>query len=330
MQNSMIWKIPKIFILFSIFIIQYSILNSQDTWEYTYNPYGADAYIHEDAVKCSDNGYIFIGSCQYEDPFNPGCYVQSFGFTMKVDSEGILEWVEKDSVIFSPYTEGSALVHTADGGFVSAIIFPGALIKRDAYGNCEWVINTDWGVHSLTDTEDGNFVATGYASGDENNLRKYSLDGTLLWGKRIRATQLNSIVRSSYGGYILSGIYSGQNEGDVVVAKTDANGDTLWTRYLDGFGETDRGKCVFETSSGEIIIVGDFDWPPGFIWKLDQSGTTIDLEIVDTEISLAIFNANEYIDNSIITWGSGPNYIARFNRFDCNLNYIDEFTLKTP
>ncbi len=306
-----------------LFILQYSILNSQETWEHVYDPFPVDAYLHEDAIKCTNGGYVFNGSCQYEDPFNPGCYEQSFGYTMKVNNEGLLEWVNKDSIYFSAFTVGSALTQTADNGFVSAVIFPGALIKRDSDGNAEWIIDTDWGVHSLTDTEDGNFIATGYAPWEENNLRKYSLDGSLLFGKRIRASQVNSIVRSADGGYIVAGVYYGQNEGDVVVAKTDANGDTLWTKYLDGYGEDDIGRCVFENSIGEIIVVGDFSWSPGFIWKLDQEGETLDLEIVNPEISLAIFNANEYLNDFTITWGSGPNYIARFNRFDCNLNYID-------
>jgi hypothetical protein len=139
-----------------------------------------------------------------------------------------------------------------------------------------------------------------------------------MWEETFSISWFNSVVESSDGCLLLTGIQA-QN---VYVTKTDANGDTLWTRTYDSFGN-DEGKCIFETSTGEIIVVGRFDWSPGFIWKLDQSGETLDLEIVDTEIGWAIWSASEYLDNSIISWGNGPSHIARFNRFDSDLNYID-------
>ncbi|MCK4695524.1 MAG: hypothetical protein KAT74_07165 [Candidatus Cloacimonetes bacterium] len=134
-----------IILLFSIFIIQYSILNSQDTWEYTYGPFSMDGYKGEDVVNCSDGGYAFNVSCYIEDPEYPGNYLEYFGFTMKTDNNGIIEWVKKDTVSFTPMNQGSALVQTSDGGFITAIIpwLAGqeALIKRDSYGNRKWVIN---------------------------------------------------------------------------------------------------------------------------------------------------------------------------------------------
>jgi hypothetical protein len=318
----------KILLIFSFLIINFSLLISQDTWEHVYDPYPfVDGYNREDVVKCLDGGYAFCGSGFVEDPWNPGMYEEYFGFTMKVDQNGILEWVYKDTINYIPLSKSSALAHTIDGGFVIAVIpeLAGSrtLIKRDELGNREWVINPGLAIHSLIPTEDGGVVAVGYAPWDESNIKKFSSEGELQWENRIRASELYSVICSYDGGYITSGRYYGQNNGDVAVAKTDAYGDTLWTRYLDGFGEDDKSRCVIENTNEEIIVVGDFDWGPAFFWKLDQEGETLDLEIVDLTIAWAFWNVNEFTDNTYITWGSGPNNIARYNRFNSELEHID-------
>ena len=334
-------RISKYFVLLSLFIIQYlprgiifcflflwgSLLISQNTWEHIYDPYPyVDGYHREDVVKCSDGGYAFCGGGFTFDPENPGMYLDYFGITFKVDANGVLDWFYQDIVNSNTLNKDYGLAVLTDGGIVTAVgpEYAGscALIKRDNNGNLIWQINPDFAPHSLIGTEDGGVIAVGNAPWEEDNMKKFSSEGVLQWGKRIRASILYSVIRSFDGGFITSGSYYGQNEGDVAVAKTDANGDTLWTKYLDGFNSTDEGKCVFETSTGEIIVVGRIDWA-GFIWKLDQLGNTLNLEMIDESIGWAIWSANEYVDNSIITWGCGPENNWILNRFDSEFNYID-------
>lgn len=296
-------------------------LLAQGTWEHEYDPFNMDGYSGEDVVKCSDGGYAFNGSCYIEDPQNPGSSLENYGFTMKVDIEGNLEWAKKDTVSFIPMNQGSALVQTSDGGFITAVIpwlsGQGALIKRDAEGHREWVINPDMWIYSLDSTYDGNVIAAGAStSGD---LKKITLEGVILWEKPTPGI-FYSVSESSDGSLLTSG-WCLQNSADVYISKRESNGDTLWTKTYDNLGD-DEGKCIFETLSGEIIVVGRFDWAEGFIWKLNQSGITLDLEIVDSNIGKAIWSGNEF-NNTIITWGSSSNYIPRFNRFDSDLNFID-------
>ena len=325
-------RISKYMIL-SFLIIYSSLLIAQDTWEHVYDPYPYfDGYLREDVVKCSDGGYAFCGSGFVEDPWNPGFYIEHFGITFKLDADGILEWIDQDTVSYIPMSKDYGLAHLSDGSIVTAVgpEFAGncALIKRDTQGNRVWQIYPGpIFPHSLIDTEDGGVVAVGNAPWEENNIKKFSSEGELQWEKRIRASNLYSVVTSFDGGFITSGVYYGQNNGDVAVAKTDADGDTLWTKYLDGFGDADYGKCVIETSTHNILVFGEFvnlyTGSPGYIWMLDQNGETIDLEIIDQDIGWAIWSANEYLDNSIITWGNGPDHIARYNRFNSELEHID-------
>ena len=325
-------KNKRLILIFFIFIIQFSILNSQDTWEIEYDPFPyVDGYHGEDVVKCPDGGYAFCGSGFIWDPENPGFYEELFGITFKVDANGIMEWYDQDTISNNTLNEDYGLTVLNDAGIVTIVgpemVGYWALVKRDTQGNQIWDINPDFAPHSLINCEDGGFIAVGNAPWGEDNMKKFSSDGELQWGKRIRASNLFSVNRSFDGGYITTGIYYGQNNGDVAVAKTDVNGDTLWTKYLDGFGDADYGKCVIETYTNDILVFCEFvnlyTGSPGYIWMLNQDGDTTDIEIIDQDIGWAIWSAKEYLDNSIITWGSGPEYNWILNRYDYNLDYLD-------
>ena len=316
-------------IILVIVLINFSLI-AQDTWEHVYDPYPyVDGYHREDVVKCLDGGYAFCGSGFTLDPENPGFCLDCFGLTFKTDEFGNLEWYRQDVVSSNALNKDYGLAALTDGGIVTAVgpAYSGscALIKRDSNGNLIWQINPEFFPHSLISTDDGGVIAVGLAPWGEDNMKKYSSDGVQQWGKRIRASNLFSVTNSSNGGFITSGVYYGQNSGDVAVAKTDTEGDTLWTKYFDGFNDVDIGKCVIETSTNDVIVSGELvnisTGSPGFIWKLDQDGETLDLEIMGLDIGWAIWSANEYIDNSIITWGAGSDWIL--NRYDSELNYID-------
>jgi hypothetical protein len=77
-------------------------------------------------------------------------------------------------------------------------------------------------------------------AGDEDcYLVKTDSAGFVLWSKTfggIMADRARNLQLTSDGGYILAGwTYTfGINNPDIYILKTDANGDTLWTRGLGG------------------------------------------------------------------------------------------------
>ena len=66
-----------------------------------------------------------------------------------------------------------------------------------------------------------------------------------------------AVKQTSDGGYIIVGnsavAFSGNS--DVYLVKTNANGDTLWTRYFGGLAN-EFAKNIVQTNDGGYIVVG--------------------------------------------------------------------------
>lgn len=83
-----------------------------------------------------------------------------------------------------------------------------------------------------------------------------------------------SVEETSAGGYIVVGGSSrfGEPYGDVVLIRTDANGDTLWIRTYGGPGP-DFGNSVQQTSDGGFVVAG---------WHRASYNTDYDVYLIRT------------------------------------------------
>jgi hypothetical protein len=169
---------------------------------------------------------------------------------------------------------GYSVQQTLDGGYVVAgysytsgdntQVF---LLKTNAFGDTLWSktyggAETEVG-YSVQQTSDGGYIIAGYTTSlgnsEEVYLVKTNPSGDTLWTRNYGGTGWDrgySVQQTSDGGYILAGYYLDLvNNGQVLLIKTNASGDTLWTRTYGGTS-VDGGSSVQQTLDGGYIVAG--------------------------------------------------------------------------
>ena len=174
--------------------------------------------------------------------------------------------------------EGQSVQQTTDGGYIiagSTFSFGAGtvdvyLIKTNANGDTLWTktfggTGDDLG-NSVEQTTDGGYIIAGYTYGfgagdvDVYLIRTNSI-GDILWTKTFGGTDQDfgySVKQTNDSGYIIAGTTRSFGAGfeDIYLIKTNANGDTLWTKTFGGTGE-DIGYSVQQTSDGGYLIGGN-------------------------------------------------------------------------
>ena len=173
--------------------------------------------------------------------------------------------------------QSSSAQQTSDGGYVVAGYTNsyGAggynvwLVKTNASGDTVWTRTyggslDDVGL-SVQQTSDGGYIVTGWTNSFGAGkydvwLIKTNASGDTLWTRTYGGTGMDegeSVQQTSDGGYIVAGYTNsfGAGIGDVYLIKTNASGDTLWTRTYGG-ARDDWGYSVRQTSDGGYIVAG--------------------------------------------------------------------------
>jgi hypothetical protein len=239
--------------------------------------------------EASDHGYVIAG------------YTESLGgggknmYLIKTDSAGQAEWTRTYS---TPLMDVAyAFCETSDSGYIFVGYKNGPsgwikgdlwILKTDATLDTVWTkayggAGEDYGV-AIQPTLDGNYVITGTTSSFGANgknvwVAKIDTNGDTLW-TRVYGNNLEDVgygvCCTSDNGYIVAGYINGTGQwtaGDLWLLKTDASGDTLWTKIYGTSGE-DFGFDVYETAEGGYIVAGR---RANDMWLLrtDASGDTI-------------------------------------------------------
>jgi len=239
--------------------------------------------------QTTDGGYILAG------------YTKSFGIQyydaclLKIDANGDTLWTKTYGGLSSDF--GNTVIQTNDGGYIMAGYTTDStsmyLVKTNAQGNMLWqklLVAGSTDAYGIIQTADKGFVITGYTNGfgeingDAFLIKTDSMANpifTKTYGYK-GADWGNAIYETNDGGYVISGAYSTDSTSldiDAYIIKTDANGDTLWTKTYGGIGN-DYGQYIQQTTDGGYVLGGytnsfgngSYD---AFLIKVNANGDTL-------------------------------------------------------
>jgi PKD repeat protein len=254
-------------------------------WNKTYGR-AYDTNDYDTVVRTRDGGYAIASTADFGTSDADECF-----YLVKTDSNGTVEWNKTYGTVRSMVY---SMVQTNDGGYILAgagATLPYGVVwvvKTDTNGNMQW--NKTYGgngdnARSIIQTADGGYAIAGIAAGANGNwegfLIKTDSNGNMLWRKIYGAstnnTQLESVVQTSDGGFIMAGAtqsppFSGKVNAYLV--RTDSNGTTIWTKEFSQTMGDDYGRSVIQTSDGGYAIAGQTDFfGSGDAWLIKTNAT---------------------------------------------------------
>jgi hypothetical protein len=264
--------------------------NGNEVWSKAYG--GASHDRGFSVCKTSDGGYIVTG-------FTYSFGGQSNVYLIKTNTSGDTSWTKTYGGL--QQDEGHSVIQTNDGGYAIAghTYSYGAgqsdiyFIKTNASGDTSWTKTYGGSLaeysHLVKQTPDGGYIIVGstksYGSGNTDvYIIKTDSNGNLDWSKTYGGgadDEGYSIYRCTDTGFIITGYtYSfGGGQSNVYLIKTNASGDTSWTKTFGGV-QQDEGRSVIQTNDGGYAITGfTYSYGSGqsnvYLIKADQNGNEL-------------------------------------------------------
>ncbi|MBU0763246.1 MAG: hypothetical protein KJ607_00260, partial [Bacteroidetes bacterium] len=283
------------------------------TWHNSSSNSSASGY-PRDVCQTDDGGFIFTGLVDA---------VNTFG-VIRTDADGDILWTKAygDSCSLGCGQRSHSVRKTADGGFVicgytfsfGAGSYDAYIIKADGSGNIQWTKTYgtagDEEAYSIQQTTDGGYIITGKTQPGGMFtpaavfLIKTNASGDIVWERSYGGSVGElafSVQQTSDGGYVVAGYtYSfGAGGSDVYLIRTDAVGDTLWTKAYGG-ASTDIGYSVQQTSDGGFVVTGETS-------SFGTTGINIYLIKTDANGNSGEDGCNQWTTSTVI---SAPSFIS--------------------
>lgn len=194
---------------------------------------------------------------------------------MKTDFSGNLQWMKtaggagNELAIFTGVLPNGDIVSCGETFSVGMGGGDAFMCRMDSSGNVIWL--QTWGdtlydiAYSYAPTSDGGFIVCGLtqeaAPADfDAFLIRTDASGDTLWTRQYGGPGIDhavSVIQTADGGFAFSGkcMSFGAGSSDIYLVRTDAAGDTLWTRVIGGTG-WDEGMCLREMPNGDLAICG--------------------------------------------------------------------------
>lgn len=118
-----------------------------------------------------------------------------------------------------------------------------------------------------------------------------------------------SVVEAKKGGFVITGFTSLEPQGltDVLIIRTDVNGDTIWTRSY-GTSVYDGGLSIIETYDHNYVIAGvTFSFHPDtnyiYLIKINDEGDTLWTRNLSTTYGSWVYDIKQVSDSGFVMTG---------------------------
>lgn len=255
-------------------LVRHNILTGDTVWTRRY----LNTQIARAIRQTADGGFALGGVGNYSgagDQF----------VLLRTNANGDSLWSRKFG---GPYAEDClALCVMDDGGFaltgmkeITDNNREAWLVRTDANGDSLWAhfyggSGNDYG-YGLTRTSDGGFAIAGctgsWGAGDLDYwLVKTDADGAMEWNRTYGYTRADfcySVQQLPDNGYILGGhtSISGATDYDVWLVRTNAAGDTLWTKKFGTPGSWEECRSAGWNPAYGYWAAGTWGGNPGDLW----------------------------------------------------------------
>ena len=208
------------------------------------------------------------------------------GFTQPITFSRIYNFGIASSLLSVQQTSDSGYV--ACGG-IGQYYEDAYILKLNKSGDTIWTRSygysyRDW-ASDIQITSDGGYIVAGrknyHIDMEHGNMYgdiwilKLNTNGDTIWTKTYGGKYndyANSIKQTSDGGYIVAGtknyMYINSSR-DIWILKLDQHGDTLWTKTIHNWPESEASSII-QTSNGDFVFTGGVG-----VCKLSNSGDSI-------------------------------------------------------
>ncbi len=189
-----------------------------------------------------------------------------------------------------PTDDGGAVIcgHTFTLGAGNSDVI---LVEVDGLGNEVWTTTfggAGWEYgYAVAQTSDGGYILTGSTTSSGAGLKdlylvKTDSDGSCQWEKTIGGPGVDvgcDVLEADDGGFVICGYTEswGAGEDDFYFVRTDAQGDTLWTKTFGG-ARSETGRSLCASDSGGILLFGSAGSPELIGSNRDFYAIGIDME----------------------------------------------------
>jgi len=223
--------------------------------------------------EAPDGGYLAFGDTYIEVNNSGKIERHQKAWLIKTDEKGDEQWNRTYGE--STSTTGLSFDICSDGGYLLLCYNNRGynIIKTDSTGNTIWnwkgPDNYNDNKGNIYETADGGAILVGtsddnnpYGSGDRNIfLARMDGNGEIIWEKKFGGAGSDrgyDVKEINDGGFVLTGSTDtyGKGETDLIIIKTDFEGDKLWETTFGG-KRAETGYSILEASDGGIIVAGN-------------------------------------------------------------------------